>query len=329
MASDSSNFLTLMDLRATLMPDGSPVSSYAELLARENDILDDIPWTAGNQLTGDMHFKRTGMPSAQMRRINQGFDSSKGSKEAVVDTCVEIVSRMTVDMKELDLAPSPEQYLLSESQPHIHAMNEEFLNHLMYGSDPESIRGIATRMNKLSHAQVVDAGGKGNNLSSIYIIKWDSSEVTGIYPKNTKAGLEVITKTNELVPDKDGKTFLAHVTLWSWWVGLKVRDERYMARLCNIDRDALLADGETAKEARQDLFRKLILAQDKIYHVNQGRVVMYADPAIFSILKIAALEKTNMALGYSDIREDRRILSFMGIPIKKNDCQSIAEKKVS
>ena len=86
------NFLTLNDLRATLMPDGSPVRSYAELLTQENEILDDIPWTAGNQLTGDMHFKRTAMPTAQIRRINQGIDSSKGAKEAVVDTCVEIAS---------------------------------------------------------------------------------------------------------------------------------------------------------------------------------------------------------------------------------------------
>ena len=83
---DNSNFLTLMDLRATLMPDGSPVSSYAELLAKENDILDDIPWTAGNQLTGDIHFKRTALPTAQVRRINQGFDSSKGAKESVTET---------------------------------------------------------------------------------------------------------------------------------------------------------------------------------------------------------------------------------------------------
>ena len=82
----ASEFLTLMDLRATLMPDGSPVSSYAELLAKENDILDDIPWTAGNQLTGDIHFKRTALPSAQVRRINQGFDSSKGAKESVTET---------------------------------------------------------------------------------------------------------------------------------------------------------------------------------------------------------------------------------------------------
>ena len=325
----ASEFLTLMDLRSRLMPDGTPVSSYAELLAQENDILDDIPWTAGNQLTGDIHFKRTALPSAQIRRINQGFDSSKGAVEAVRETCVEIVSRMTVDMKELDLAPSPEKYLLSESKGHVSVMNDTLITDFFYGADPEGIRGIATRLGKLSHKQVVDAGGKGSNLASIYIIKWDTDEVTGIYPKETKAGLDVFMKENELVPDKDGKTFLAHITMWSWFVGLKVRDERYIARLCNIDRDVLLGSGDAAKEARQDLFRKLILAQDKIYHVNDGRVVMYADPQIFSILKIAAFEKSNMALGYSDIKEDRRILSFAGIPIKRNDAQSIAEKKVS
>ena len=323
------NFLTLNDLRATLMPDGSPINSYAELLAKENEILDDIPWKAGNQLTGDIFFKRTALPSVQVRRINQGFDPSKGAKESMSETCVQIVSRMAVDMEELNLAPSPEAYLLSESKGHVEVMNEHVVTEFFYGADPEGIKGISTRMNKLSHKQVVDAGGTGNNLASIYIVKWDTDEVTGIYPKNTKGGLDLFTKENEYVPDKDGKMFRAHITEWSWYVGLRIRDDRYMARLCNIDRDALLASGDTAKEARQDLFRKLILAQDKIYHLQQGRVVMYADPAIYSILKIAAFEKANMALGYSDIREDRRILSFMGIPIKRNDAQSVAEKKVS
>ena len=56
---------------------------------------------------------------------------------------------------------------------------------------------------------------------------------------------------------------------------------------------------------------------------------MYADPTIFSVLKIAAMEKDNMALGYSDLREDRRILTFQGIPIKRNDVQILAEEKVA
>ncbi|MBR0232592.1 MAG: hypothetical protein IJQ47_00910 [Synergistaceae bacterium] len=321
-------FLTLNDLRATLMPDGSPIQSYAELLAKENEILDDIPWQAGNQLTGDIHFKRTALPSAQIRRINQGFDSSKGAKEAVTDTCVEIVSRMTVDMGELDLAPSPEAYLLSESSAHVTVMNETLITDFFYGADPEGIKGIATRLNKLSHKQVINAGGTGTNLASVYIVKWDTNEITGIYPKNTKAGLSVYTKENEYVEDKDGKKYRAHITEWSWWVGLKVRDERYLARLCNIDRDALLT-GSNAEEARQKLFEKLITAKNKIYHPYQGRVVMYADPEIFNILEIAAFQKGNNNLTYSDIESDRRVLKFAGIPIKRNDCQSVAEKKVA
>ena len=324
----AAEFLTLMDLRASLMPDGSPVSSYAELLAKENEILDDLPWRAGNLLTGDIHFKRTALPSAQVRRINQGFDSSKGAKESVTETCVQIVSRMTVDMEELNLAPSPEQYLLSESKGHIEVMNEDVVTSLFYGADPEGIKGIAPRLNKLSHSQVVDAGGTGNNLASIYIVKWDTEEICGIYPKNTKAGLDVFTKENEYVADKDGKMFRAHITEWSWYVGLKVRDERYLSRLCNIDRNALLS-GATAKEARQELFNKMIIAKNKIHHVNQGRVIMYADPEIFNILEIAAFEKSNLALGYTDIESDRRVLRFAGIPIKRNDAQSVSEKKVA
>ncbi len=325
----ASEFLTLMDLRATLMPDGSPVSSYAELLAKENEILDDIPWRAGNQLTGDIFFKRTAMPSAQVRKINQGFDSSKGAKESATETCVQIVSRMTVDMTELDLAPNPEQYLLSESKGHIEVMNEDVVTNFFYGTDPEGIRGIAPRLSKLSHSQVVNAGGTGNNLASVYIVKWDTEEITGIYPKNSKGGLEVFTKENEYVEDKDGKKFRAHITEWSWFVGLRVRDERYIARLCNIDRDVLLGDTDAAKEARQALFRKLIIMKNKIHHPYQGRVVMYADPEIFNILEIAAWEKGNNNLTYSDVESDRRVLKFSGIPIKKNDAQSVAEKKVS
>lgn len=322
-------FLTLSDLRATLMPDGSPVSSYAELLAKENDILDDIPWRAGNLLTGDIHYKRTAMPRAQIRRINQGFESSKGAKEAVTETCVQIVSRMTVDMTELDLAPSPEQYLLSESKGHIEVMNEDVITSFFYGADPEGIKGIATRLNKLSHSQVLSAGGTGNNLASIYIIKWDTDEISGIYPKNSKAGLEVYTKENEYVEDRDGLMYRAHITEWSWFVGLRVRDERYLARLCNIDRDALLLNNETAKEARQNLFNLMIQAKNKIYHPYQGRVIMYADPEIFNVLEIAAFEKGNNNLTYSDIESDRRVLRFAGIPIKRNDAQSEKEKKVA
>ena len=326
----ANEFLTLMDLKNRMAPGDAALASVAEVLAQENELLDDIPWTPGNQLTGDVHYKRTAKPKAFIRKINEGIEATVSKTEAVTDTCVLLGSRGIVDMAELEIAPNPEQYLLMENKPHIAVLGEDVCASMFYGTEGGSgILGFASRLNKTGHAQVVDAGGTGNNLASIYIVKWDPNEVTGIYPKNSTAGLKVLPQSNIYVKDKDGKEFLAHVTEYSWFVGLKVRDDRYLSRVCNIDRDALLAGGDPAKEARQQLFNKLIIAKNKIRHVNQGRVVMYADPEIFNILEIAAFEKANLALGYSDVEGDRRVLRFSGISIKRNDCQAAPEKKVS
>ncbi|MBQ9526716.1 MAG: hypothetical protein IJR68_03820 [Fretibacterium sp.] len=326
---------TLVDLKNQMAPGDGALMDVAEILTQENEILNDIPFVQGNLITGDRYLVRSAMPSAQIRKINEGFESTVSRTEAMTETCIEVVSRSIVDMKELELAPDATKFLLSESRPHIAVMGETFCTYLFYGTDANGILGIAPRYNKLSNEQVIDAGGTGNNLASIYIVKWDNDEVTGIYPKNaaphapTAAGIEVKAQADVYVPDRNGKTFRAHVTDYSWTAGFKVRDSRYIARVCNIDRDALLAGGDTAKTARQELFNQIIKAKNKVRNVNQGRVVMYADPDIFSVLEIAAFEKANLALGYGDVEGDRRVLRFSGIPIRRNDCQKNAEKKVN
>lgn len=321
----ANEFLTLMDLKNRMLPGDAALASVAEVLYQENEILEDIPWTRGNLVTGDVHFRRAAMPKAQVRKINEGLEATASKTESVTDTCVELASRGIVDMSELKLAPDAAQYLLLENKPHIAKLGEDVCASMFYGADPDGIRGFAPRMGSLKNEQVVDGGGTGTDLASIYIIKWDTNEITGIYPKNATAGLEVTPQANVYVNDRDGKAFLAHVTEYKWFVGLKVRDVRYAARLCNLDREALRTD----PDARQKLFEQMIWLKNKIHHVERGRVVMYADPDIFSILEIAAFQKANMALGYGDVREDRRILRFSGIPIKRNDCQAAPEKRVS
>ena len=328
----ANEFLTLLDLKNRMAPGDASIASVAEVLVQENELLNDIPWSAGNLVTGDVHFKRTAMPRAFVRKINEGIEATASKTEAVTETCVMLGSRGIVDMAELDIAPDKAAYLLSENKPHIAVLGEDACTSVFYGAEAGGIRGFASRLGRVNNPQVVDAGGTGTNLGSAYIVKWDPNEVTGIYPKNSSAGLKVLPQSNVYVDDKDGKKFLAHVTEYTWFVGLKVRDERYTARLCNIDRDALLGrtgDADTARAARQQLFNKLIETKNKIRHVENGRVVLYADPDIFTILEIAAFEKANMALGYVDIGSDRRILQFGGIPIKRNDCQSAPEKKVN
>jgi hypothetical protein len=314
-----------MDLKNRLEPGDGAIAGVAEVIAQENEILADIPWARGNLLTGDRHLVRTAKPKVARRKVNEGVEASSSKTEAHQDTCIELVSRGIVDMTELRLAPDPAKFLLSENKPHIAALGEELAAAIFYDRDGDGILGLAARYGKLSSPQVVDAGGTIGNLSSIYFVKWDPDEATCIYPKNSRAGLEILTKDNELVPDKNGKTFRAHVSDLSWFVGLKVRDHRYAARVCNIDMAALA----TTEALRQKLFELMIVAKNKIHHVTQGRVVCYVSPDLFSWLEVAAFQKANLALGYKDVTSDTRILTFSGIPIRRNDCQTPAETKVS
>jgi hypothetical protein len=324
-------FPTLIDLKNSLTPGDAGIADVAEVLVRENEALQDIPWARSNQILSEVSYKRAAMPSAQVRMLNEGLESTVSKKVPHTDTCIEIASRSIVDMKELRIAPDANKYLMMEARPHIAVLGEDVVSSLFYGADPKGVLGFAYRYGKLTGTaperdNIVNAGGTGSNLGSAFIVKWDADEVTGIYPKNSAAGIDRITTANELIPDNSGekKLFRAHVTDFQWDFGLKVRDHRYVARVCNIDMDVIA----TTEAARQKLFEYLIIAKNKIYHVTQGRVVIYVSPDLYSMLEVAAFNKSNMSLGYKDIAADNRILTFSGIPIRRNDCQLKAETKV-
>jgi hypothetical protein len=323
--------LTLLDLRSSVQTVDGGIIRVAEILVEDNEALTDIPWVAGNLLTGDIHYKRTVMPFAQKRLVNQGVKASVSKKEAETDTCVEIASRSVVDMGELRIAPDAAAYLALEARPHIAVMGETVVRTLFHGDGSDGVLGLRTRYNKINNApkdrarQIIDAEGAGTNLTSVYIVKWDSQELSGIYPKNTAMGLETTTLTNQLVPDKDGELFRAHITDYSQFIGLKLRDPRFVARVCNIDMDDMTTDAA----ARRKLFQLLITAKNRIWHASQGRVVMYMNPDLANIVELAAFEKENTVVGYKDgITKDTRILTFSGIPIRRNDFQSEPDSKV-
>jgi hypothetical protein len=323
------NMMTLLDLRSTLKTEEGGIADIAEVLVEENEALTDIPWAAGNQLTGDIHYKRTAMPTSEVRKINQGIDASVSKKEAHTDTCMQIASMSAVDMDELALSPNPTGLLETEARPHIATLGQDVVRTMFYGNDASGVIGFAPRYSKLSgdkKDQIINFGGTGNTLTSIFIVKWDGREVTGIYPKNAPAGLQKKIKVDEMVEDQNGKKFFAHITYFSQFFGLKIRDPRYVARVCNISMTDLIAD----ETARQKLFELLITAKNRIFHVTQGRVVMYVSPELFTMLEIAAFQKTNTIVGYKEgLTQDTRLLTFSGIPIRRNDFQSISEKEVA
>ena len=324
-------FLTLMDLKNRMEPGDAAIAGIAEVIASENDIIQDIPWTRGNLLTGDVNFTRTTKPQGQKRKINQGIRSSVSKTTPNTDTCVEFASRSEVDKRKLknftNGSAEANRYLLSESKAHIATLGEMLIEDIMYGDDPEGIKGFVSRYNALSGQtgeQVFDCGGTGNDLTSIWVVRWDPDEVTGIYPKYSKAGLDM-ESSEELVKDKDGLEFRAIVSDFYWLAGLKVRDWRYVTRVANIKMSDLMTDAAMLNKI-MDL---MIYAKNKVYHPYNGRTVFYVNPLLYSAIEVAAKNKTNMALGYRDIEGRMSLVTYSGIPIRKNDSQVKPEKKVA
>ena len=318
------DFLTLLDLKNSLEPGDAAIAGVAEVIAEENEILNDIPFARGNLLTGDVSYVRSAMPKSQIRKINDGIEASTSKKTPKTETCIELTSRGVVDMSELDIAPDAAKYLMTENKPHIAALGEDFAASIFYGKKSNGIVGLASRYGKLSDEdrQVVDFGGTGSKLSSVFCVKWDPQEVTGIYPKNSSAGLKVVPQSNIYYPGENGKQMLAHVTEYKWMVGLKVRDRRFISRVCNIPVGEMDADG------MKRLLDTMIICKNRVHKVTQGRVCFYVSPDAYTMLEIAAMNKANLALAYKELQSDTRLITFAGIPIRQNDCQLEPEERV-
>ncbi len=273
-----------------------------------------------NQLTGDISYVRQSQPKPQRKKINQGITSTKSTKTSRTSTCVILNDRGIVDMDELAIAPDEDEYLLSENKPHIAGLGETFAEMVLYDNDPEGVVGLAHLYGKIGR-QVVDAGGTSGALRSIFFVCWDPDELTGLIPKNTKtAGIQVKPQRDIYVKEKDGNDFLAHVTEYKWFVGLKLRNERYASRLCNIPADI----------TNEVLFEKIIMAKNRIAKARRLKTVMYCSPDIYTRLETAALLMKNANITYKqDIENDTTIVSFGGVRIRENDCQERDEKKVA
>ena len=101
-------------------------------------------------------------------------------------------------------------------------------------------------------------------------------------------------------------------------MGLCVKDWRYIVRICNVELANL--DDSSAQKA---LYQAMIKAKYTVPQNNKGgRGIFYASPAVHAMLDIAAVEKSNAALGYQNIF-GKEVLSFRGTPIKP--CHAILE----
>jgi hypothetical protein len=330
MTALASKWPTLLDVSKRLDPDGS-IATIAEMLTEKNAILEDMPWFEGNLPTGHRHTIRTGLPEPTWRKMYGGVQPTKSTTTQVTDTTGNLEAYAEVDKALADLNGNTAAFRLSEDRPHIDGIAKELAQTFFYGNEgtePEAFTGIAPRMNSTTEANgqmVIKAGGVGSDNTSIYLCVFGEQGGWGIYPKGSKAGLEMEDKGQVTIENVDGNggRMEAYRSHYVQKAGFAMKDWRQFARICNIDA-SLMHVAANAKE----LVRYMIIASERVEDIGAGRPVFYVNRHIMTQLRIGILEKIATNLTWETVA-GKRVMIFDEIPVKRCDAITNSETLVS
>ena len=338
MATLSNTALTLIDWAKRRDPDGS-VPVIAELLSQTNEVLEDMLIKEGNIPTGERVVIRTGLPSVYYRMLNQGIPSSKSTTATIDEATAMLEARCETDVDLASLNNDKAELLLSEDRAFLEAMNQEQCSALFYGNpqtDPKKYLGLAARYSDLSAGNatnIIDAGGTGSDLASVYLVCWGSDTAYGIFPKGSNAGLETKDLGEVTVYDGDNR-MQAYARIHKWKHGLVVKDWRYVVRIANIDiSDLQGVTGTQATSSTTQLTRLMNTALYKLPNPNMGKCAFYMNRSVHAGLANLALEKSNNVLaiesGLNQFGQPTNWTSFQGLPLRNVDALNVSETRVT
>lgn len=309
---------TFSDVAKRTDPEGK-IAPIVELLNEHNEILDDATAIEANDKMTHTTTVRSGLPSVTWTKFYQGVQPSKSTTVQVRDAIGMVEARSTVDERLLKMAPDGNAFRLSEDRPFIESMTQDVASTLFYGDtgpSPEKFNGLSQRFS-LTTAEnginIVNAGGSGSDNTSIWLVVWSPNTCHMIYPRGTKAGLEVTDLGRQRVLDANGGAYEAMETKYEWKVGVSVRDWRYVVRIANID----VSDLNTLANTK-NIINWMIEASEAIPSLSSGRAAFYCNKTIRTKLRFGINEKTTNQLTYETVA-GKRIMAFDNIPVRRCD----------
>lgn len=329
MSTLAANNPTLLDVAKRTDPNGS-IATIVELLAQTNDVLQDMTFVEGNLPTGNKTTVRTGLPTPTWRKLYGGVQPTKSTTAQVTDSCGMLEAYAEIDKALADLNGNTAAFRLSEDAAHIEGMSQEMASTLFYGnegSEPEAFTGLAPRFNSKSASNstnIIDAGGTGSDNTSIWLCVWGPQTGFGIYPKGSKAGLQMTDKGQVTIENVDGNggRMEGYRTHYRHDMGLTIRDWRYFVRIPNID----VSDLDTLANTK-NLINWMIQASERIPSFGKGRACWYVNRTIREKLRLGILEKTSSNLSWETV-EGKRVMTFDDIPVRRTDALVNNEARV-
>lgn len=314
---------TLLDITKRLDPQGK-IDTIGEILNQTNEILDDMVWLEGNLPTGHRTTIRSGLPTPTWRKLYGGVQPTKSRTVQVTDSTGMLEAYAEVDKALADLNGNSAAFRLSEDRAHLEGMNQEFASTLFYGNEstePEAFTGFGARFNDQSAengSNIITSADTpdGTDNTSIWLVVWGPNTVHGIYPKGSKAGLNMEDKGQVTIENVDGAggRMEAYRTHYRWDCGLSVRDWRYIVRV-NLDQEDLVKNAATGP----DLIDLMTQAVEMIPSLSMGRPAFYMNRTLRSYLRRQIANKVAASTLTMEQIAGKHVTMFDGIPVRRCD----------
>lgn len=324
---------TLMDVAKLKEPDGGIVTDVVDMLSQDNEMFLDSTWMEANGGTFHRTSMRIGIPEPTWRAYYQGVQPTKGTYAQVDEPLGMMEARSVVDKDLADMETNIQQFRPIEAGGFLEGMNQALVGTAVYGAvstSPQKFNGFAGRLNSITGAasgeNIVDAGGTGSDNTSIWIVQWHPRTVFFAYPKGSAAGLtreDLGINNNAIPPDGSAGVFSAYEEKFTQKAGLVVRDWRSVVRIANIDKSNLVDEASAA-----DILKLLAIGVDKIKKVDGGRIAIYGNRTVKTMLRIQTMTKNNVYLTVGN-EEGRPKLDFDGHPIRLLDQLLNTETRVT
>jgi hypothetical protein len=324
---------TLLDMAKRLDPDGK-IATIVEILNETNEVLDDMAWKEGNLETGNRTTIRSGIPAPTWRKLYQGVQPTKSTTVQVTDNVGMLEAYAEVDVALADLSGRTAAFRASEDKAFIEGISQELADTIFYGNEgtePEAFTGLSPRFNSLtaeSADNIIVGGGSGADNASIWLVVWGDN-VHGIVPKGSTAGLKMTDKGIVTIEDVDGSggRMEAYRTHYRMDCGLTVRDWRYVVRIPNIDRSALLIAHASGANLPDLMFQ----AMRRVPNLNGGKAVFYMSRDIATMLarQVAVDGASTFLTAENNAGDLRWTERFHGIPVRRVDALAGDEATVS
>ena len=285
------------------------------LQAQTNRLFEVLPIKQTNHSNAEVVPLQGELPEVAWRIINRGTTPTVTRFKSAAFTCGGLENFVQIDEKLAEVCGS--DFVAAENQAHMAALGNKIAETFFYGDEkvnPAGFTGLGAYYYDTDTenwgGQIINAGGTGDKLTSLWFVGFSDTSVYGICPPKIPTGFQ--HRYNGLVTvEVDGTEIKAHEYQYTWDLGLVVADYRKASRLMCIDAGVLTdVAARNFTEGMAEAFARIDPPTG-----NRARFVGFANKALMAyIIKTHAITGQGFVIDFRDFK-GKPTLHYQGVPI--------------